>query len=62
MERFAKVVNKFYLLTIFAKCSILDVWQGSGYASTVGADYKLLMSVDFGKTWYLLRNNPKNES
>ena len=29
MDRFAKIVKPF---TIFAKCSILDVWQGSKYA------------------------------
>ena len=33
MEYFAKKVSSFYLLTIFAKHSILDVWQGSEYAS-----------------------------
>ena len=35
MERFAKLVDGFELLTIFAKRSILDVWQGSecGFAA-----------------------------
>ena len=33
MECFAKVVNTFHQLTIFAKCSILDVWQGIKYVS-----------------------------
>ena len=28
-----KIVNGFQLLTIFTKRSILDVWQGSKYAS-----------------------------
>ena len=32
MERFAKIVNGWIPFTIFAKCSILDVWQGSEYA------------------------------
>ena len=32
MERFAKIINGFQLLTIFAKQSLLDVWQGSEYA------------------------------
>ena len=32
MERFARVVNAFKPLTIFAERSILDVWQGSEYA------------------------------
>ena len=30
-ERFAKTANNWKPLTIFAKCSILDVWQGSEY-------------------------------
>ena len=34
MEPFLKIVNGFYLLTIFAKPSILGVWQGSEYAPT----------------------------
>ena len=33
MECLEKVVNGFELLTIFAKLSILDVWQGSEYGS-----------------------------
>ena len=32
MELFAKIVNGFQPLTIFAKCSILDVRLGSGCA------------------------------
>ena len=28
-----KIVYSWKLLTIFAKCSILDVWHGSKYAS-----------------------------
>ena len=35
LERFEKIVNGLKPLTIFAKRSILDVWQGSGYASGV---------------------------
>ena len=35
MELSAKIVNGWNLLTIFAKRSILDVWQGSKYASTI---------------------------
>ena len=31
MERFAKTANNWKPLIIFAKCSILDVWQGSEY-------------------------------
>ena len=33
VEFFGDVVNSFQPLTIFAKRSILDVWQGSEYAS-----------------------------
>ena len=33
MEDFEKIVEGFELLTIFAKCSILNVWQGSDYVS-----------------------------
>ena len=33
MESFAKIVNGFKPLTIFAKLSILDVWLGSEYTS-----------------------------
>ena len=32
IECLTKKVNRFKPLTIFAKQSILDVWQGSGYA------------------------------
>ena len=35
MECFAKIVNTFQALTIFAKGSILDIWQGSEYASDI---------------------------
>ena len=31
MDRFAKIVNSYKPLTIFAKRSILDIWQGSEY-------------------------------
>ena len=34
MEYFAKIVNGFETLTIFAKRSVLDVWQGFEYASS----------------------------
>ena len=35
MDSFAKIVNGVQPLIIFAKHSILDVWQGSEYASEV---------------------------
>ena len=31
MEHFAKIVNGFQPLTIYAKSSILDLWEGSTY-------------------------------
>ena len=40
MESFPKIVNSFQLLTLFAKSSILDAWQGSEYASAIS---KLLL-------------------
>ena len=33
-EIFAKIVNDFQPLTIFAKSSISDVWQGIEFAAT----------------------------
>ena len=38
MELFAKIVNDSKSLTISAKSSILDVWQGSGYASNTNRE------------------------
>ena len=35
MEHFAKLVKRFSLLTVFAECSILDVWQGSESARKI---------------------------
>ena len=35
MECFAKIVNSWKLLTFFVKHAILDVWQGSEYASAI---------------------------
>ena len=32
---FSKMVDDWKLLTIFAKCSIVDVWNGSEYGSVV---------------------------
>ena len=33
------------LLTIFAKCSILDVWQGSGYGSISDFEYTRVLNM-----------------
>ena len=37
MERFEKIIEGFEPLSIFAKRSILNVWQGSEYASAAEA-------------------------
>ena len=34
-EHFAKIVNGYKPSTIFAKCFILDLWQGSEYAFVI---------------------------
>ena len=41
MERFEKNIEDFEPLTIFAKRSILDAWQGSEYASDADAYFGL---------------------
>ena len=40
MELFAKIVKNEKLFTICAKTSILDVWQGSEYASEFASKVK----------------------
>ena len=40
MELFAKIVKNEKPFTIFAKTSILDVWQGSEYASELASKVK----------------------
>ena len=40
MEFFAKIVKNEKLFTIFVKTSILDVWQGSEYASELASKVK----------------------
>ena len=39
MEVFAQIVNGFQFLTIFAKSSILDVWQDHGFPNEVCNDF-----------------------
>ena len=41
MDLFVKIVNSSNLLTIFAKCSILDVWQDAEYTSEKNIDIKM---------------------
>ena len=45
MEHFAKIGNGFYPLTIFAKRSILDIWQGSEYASGLFCSFLMVDSI-----------------
>ena len=40
MELFAKIVKNENPFTIFVKTSILDVWQGSEYASELASKVK----------------------
>ena len=40
MQLFAKTVKNEKAFTIFAKTSILDVWQGSEYASELASKVK----------------------
>ena len=49
MERFAKIINSFQPLTTFAKRSILDVWQGSEFASREvnDLDIEKILKVSF---------------
>ena len=49
MELFEKIVKSWKPLTIFAKTSILDIWQDSDYAS----DFSLLNLIlnSFSSTW-----------
>ena len=35
MDRSAKIVNSFWSLIFFVKCSILNIWQGSRYAYVI---------------------------
>ena len=43
MERFAKIVNSFKPLTIFAKCPILGDWQSSECASLTHSDAEVYL-------------------
>ena len=48
MEFFAKIVNGYELLNFFAKSSVLDVSQGSEYAS--GIEHFVFWKVHFNCT------------
>ena len=46
MELFMKIVNRFQLLTIFAKSSILYVWLGFEYASVISVLFSNLQEAE----------------
>ena len=49
MEPFAEINNRFQWLTIFAKSSILDVWQGFKYSSRLSLSCFLKIVTSFSK-------------
>ena len=59
MELLVKIANSFLPLTIFARSSILDVWQGSEYASR----WRLLSTCwrDVSLVFNPYRNNNDNK-
>ena len=58
MEAFAKIVSGFQFLTIFAKSSILDLWQDSEFPSETSSNLwkKLHLSCLTGFWIYLFIN------
>ena len=44
MQLFAKIVRGFRRLTMFVKCSILDIGQGSEYDSAADSNSLLVLS------------------
>ena len=53
MKLLPKIVNDFYPLNIFTKNFILDVWQGSDYASVIFSKVAGLQpsAYNFTKRW-----------
>ena len=47
MKLFAKPVNRFKSFIIFAKCFILDVWQGSGKTKKIHRLWSSVFIVNF---------------
>ena len=45
LEVFAKIVNGFSFLTIFAKSSIVDIWKDSEFASEASIDLRKKLHV-----------------
>ena len=51
MEIFVEIVNGFQPLIIFAKTSILDVWQGIEYASAASNSVSLFLALETFRTF-----------
>ena len=51
MEIFVEIVNGFQPLIIFAKTSILDVWQGIEYASATSNSVSLFLALETFRTF-----------
>ena len=51
MEFFVEIVNGFQPLIIFAKTSILDVWQSIEYASATSNFVSLLLALETFRTF-----------
>ena len=58
IELFAKIVNGFQPLIIFTKSSILDVWQGSEYASGVSGFILFSFLILSSHTFFLNTSSP----
>ena len=54
MECFVKIVNSYRSLTISTKCSILDVWQGSKYASVL--QHLTITSIKYLATCVIIKS------
>ena len=54
VECFAKIVNRFWPLNIFAKCSILDTSQGSKYSPAL-VNWILCMVLSLSFPYFLMR-------
>ena len=57
MVRFAQIVNVFWLLTFFAKHSILDVWHRSEYAYLLQCFFTCALDINDVSSGY---SNPQN--
>ena len=65
MELFAKIVKNENPFTIFVKTSILDVWQGSEYASELASkvtDVSFLNQFEYQRKQMTYQEKPKRKS